>query len=249
MKKIKYYSSLTNLIYFVFFNKTTSMSSIKISGLKIKTKTNKYKKVRKSNYKKKVVQEAECCICFGFVAKSSDNTVYCGKSPHTICGGCKIQMKDSSCPMCRSHPLKMPVAQDVFLKKVKRQEKPWSNDPQDISRASRKQKRNYRRKGPYEEDFGPQTNRLVRQKKNSKGLTARNYILNQSMAYVERCDIEVIDEQEWLTREQVLAYNGSIRTEYDTFSEASDSSEDDTLSLTSDVSEGTIVRILFEDDD
>ena len=225
------------------------MPSIKISGLKIKSKP--YKKVRKSNYKKKFVQEAECCICFGMVAKSSDNTVYCGKSPHTICGGCKIQMKGDNCPMCRSHPLKMPVAQDVFLKKVKRLEKPWSNYPQDISRASRKQKRNYRRKGPYEEDFGPQTNRLVRQKKNSMGLTARNYILSQSMAYAERCDIEVIDETEfgWLTREQVLAYNGSIRTEYDTVSEASDSSEDDTLSLTSDVSEGTIVRILFEDDD
>ena len=230
------------------------MSTINISGLKIKSRS--YKKIRKSNYKKKVVQEAECCICFNMVAKSSDNTVFCGKSPHTICGGCKVQMKGDNCPMCRSHPLRMPVAQDIYLNKVKRLEKPRSNNPHDFSRASRKQKRNYRRTGPYDESFGPQTNRLVRQKKNSKGLTARNYIINQSMEYIERCDVEFIDEteQEWLTQEQVLRYNGSIRTEYDTSSEASDeseddSSDDDTLSLTSDVSEGTIVRILFEDED
>ena len=229
------------------------MPSIKISGLKIKSKS--YKKVRKTNYKKKVVQEAECCICFNMVAKSSDNTVFCGKTPHVICGGCKVQIKGGDCPMCRSHPLRMPVARDIYLKKVKRLEKPWSKYQNDFSRVSRKQRRNFRRSGPYEEDFGPQTNRLVRQKKNSKGLTARNYILNQSVTYVERCDFEIDEnDSEWFTQEQVLRYNGSIRTEYDTSSEASDeseddSSDDDTLSLTSEVSEGTIVRILFEDDD
>ena len=56
-------------------------------------------------------------------------------------------------------------------------------------------------------------------------------------------------EEQWLSEEQVLRYNGSLRTEYDSNSEASDSSEDDTLSLTSSVSEGTIVRVLFEDSD
>lgn len=240
-------------------------SYLKIRGLK--QKSNSYKKVRKSNYKKKVKQEDECCICFEMVPKCSDNTIHCGKTPHIICGACKVQMKGENCPMCRSHPLRMPVAQDVNLPLVKRFEKPWSHNPVDFSRASRKQRRKYQRSGPYFEDFGPQTNRLVRQIKNSQGLTARNYILEQSTSYPEwlrRCGgiwqhdtsryasvRETNSEEQWLTEEQVLRYNGSLRTEYDSEAsdESEDSSSDDTLSLTSSVSEGTIVRVLFEDSD
>ena len=98
-------------------------------------------------------------------------------------------------------------------------------------------------------------------------MTARNYILEQSTSYPEwlrRCGgiwqydtsryasvRQTNSEEQWLTEEQVLRYNGSLRTEYDSEAsdESEDSSSDDTLSLTSSVSEGTIVRVLFEDSD
>ena len=42
-----------------------------------------------------------------------DNMITCGKTNHTICGDCKVKMKGQNCPMCRSHPVKLPIAQDV----------------------------------------------------------------------------------------------------------------------------------------
>lgn len=202
----------------------------KIKGVSQKgMKRNGMKKV---NYKKKIKCFSECNICYDSVEDCSDNTILCGKIKHTICGNCKIKMGAEDCPMCRSHKIKMPISQDINIKIIKKNKKSKSKTIGYI--INPKLRRNYRRNNPYYEPFGHNTNRLVRQ---------RNNRFNRFNRYHEETTTNTI----WLTQEQVLEYNGALRTEYDT---ASDSSED-TLSLTDrdSVSEGTITRILFMDDE
>ncbi len=65
---------------------------------------------RKDNYKKKKKKDmVECNICYETVEKTLDNSVICGNVVHHICGPCKLNIEDRSCPMCRSHALSMPI--------------------------------------------------------------------------------------------------------------------------------------------
>lgn len=204
---------------------------------------------KKTNYKKKNHTFDECCICYNRVEKSSDNTILCGKTPHTICGDCKIKMKDEQCPMCRSHPIKMPIAQNIYLKKIKKEKKSisiWSPE------WPRKQKRNYERKNTYIEEFGLQSNRIRRQQKNAKGYSARSYILSKSEDYFYRSEGLIrVGRRMWVGDDIVIRYNGGMQTEYDTQTEASDDSED-TLSLISETTDEVTwehIRELYEDSD
>ena len=195
---------------------------MKTSGLANKKAKNSYKGHKKDNYKKKQKTMNECCICYEKVEVCKDNTITCNTTNHTICRGCKVQMKGGDCPMCRSHPVKQPVDQMVKIKILQKPKKSKGKSP--FIGMSPKQKRNYVRSGPYWEPFGPNTNRLVRQRKNCKGYTSHKYFHREENQFSEH------NNTIWLTEEQVLRYNGSLQTQYDS---ASDSSED-TLSLTSD---------------
>ena len=64
---------------------------------------------RKDNYKKKRKDMIECNICYEKVEKTLDNSVICGNVVHPICGPCKLNIEDRSCPMCRSHVFIMPI--------------------------------------------------------------------------------------------------------------------------------------------
>ena len=120
--------------------------SVKTSCLAKRNIKSLYKGHRKDNYKKNKVKLVECCICFkDDIQDITDNTIFCGKIKHTICGDCKVQMKNSDCPMCRSHPVPQPVAQDHILKTVKKLKKTKSIYSSDISRMSPKNIRNYNR--------------------------------------------------------------------------------------------------------
>lgn len=203
---------------------------------------------KKNNYKKKKYIFDDCCICYSRVEKSTDNTILCGKSPHTICGDCKIKMKGEQCPMCRSHPIKMPIAQNIYLKKMKKEKKYISSFPE----WSPKQKRNYSRKNTYIEEFGLQSNRIRRQQKNAKGYSARSYIFSKSEDYVYRSEGLIrVSRRMWMDDDIVIRYNGGMQTEYDTQTEASDDSED-TLSLISETTDEVTwehIRELYEDSD
>ena len=74
-----------------------------------------YKGKRKNNYKKNKQDFDECCICYEKVLKSLDNSISCDKTIHIICASCKVKMKSTTCPMCRSHDVKQPIAQDIIL--------------------------------------------------------------------------------------------------------------------------------------
>lgn len=65
-----------------------------------------------------VSKTGECSICFETVSKNKDNIIRCGKVSHTICKDCKFRMnedKDAICPMCRSHPLQMPISSESVM--------------------------------------------------------------------------------------------------------------------------------------
>jgi hypothetical protein len=73
---------------------------------------------RKNNYKKKKsipVTEEECVICYQNVDFTQDNTIHCGKKSHILCSSCKMKMKDSRCPMCRSHNIPIPKQSHELL--------------------------------------------------------------------------------------------------------------------------------------
>ena len=76
---------------------------------------------RKENYTKKEENKMECCVCYEEVLDRSDNTIMCGKTKHTLCGDCKVKMKETSgdCPMCRSHSIPLPKSQGVELRLMK----------------------------------------------------------------------------------------------------------------------------------
>jgi len=182
-----------------------------------------YKGKRKDNFKKNKhrLKLSECCICYQNVEKSVDNSISCGKTIHIICASCKVNMKSSSCPMCRSHDVKQPIAQDIILPIYKKLRKP--RDKYKGLKMSPKQRRYYCRKGgPYDQPFGPNTNRINRQ---IRGWTTRgrtSYLFTYG-------------SPSWLTEEQVLEYNGDLQTDYDT--DDTDDTDDtgdthDTFSLT-----------------
>ena len=209
----------------VLSNKRTR-DMIKTSGLAKKKAKSSYKGHKKENYKKKKQEKKieECCICYEKVEVCKDNTITCKKTDHTICRDCKVKMKGEDCPMCRSHPVKQPVEQVVKIKILQKPRKPNTNCT-GMPPTTPKEKRNYHRKHIYDETFGHNTNRLVRQRSNKTGR------LHQSGLNRYTSDGRYDTENGWLTEEQVLRYNGSMRTEYDS---ASDTSEDsDVISLTS----------------
>ena len=187
-----------------------------------------YKGKKKDNYKKKKIIKEECCICYNDVEVCSDNIIKCGKVNHTICRSCKVQMKDEDCPMCRSHKIKQPVHQIVKINIIQKPRKPkglWDGDAWCINP---KQRRNYNRKHMFGETFHANTNRLVRQRSNRTG------IINQSG--LQRLSLDWRPppvNSNWFTREQVLRYNGSLRTQYDSASDSSEDSESDTVSTLS----------------
>jgi len=202
---------------------------VKTSGLANKKFKSQYKGLKKENFKKSVHKTEECSICYSYVIVCKDNNVSCGKTSHIICGECKVKMKGEKCPMCRSHPINQPIAQDMYLKVHKKVKKPKINPRNlrgihkgNILDMSPKQSRGYNRSGPYCNPFGPNTNRLVRQKRN------RNMFFDQNIHYVGRFR-GLATYENGLTDEQVLAYNGGIPSGYNT---DSDSDTFSTLSLT-----------------
>ena len=208
---------------------------IKTSGLAKKKAKSSYKGHKKDNYKKKKEKKIEeCCICYEKVEVCKDNTITCKKTDHTICRDCKVKMKGEDCPMCRSHPVKQPVEQVVKIKILQKPRKPNTNCT-GMPPTTPKEKRNFHRKHIYDETFGHNTNRLVRQRSNKTGR------LNQSGLNRYTSDGRYDNENGWLTVEQVLRYNGSMRTEYDSASDTSEDSDD--ISLTSGVTETSVGSI------
>ena len=128
----------------------------KTSQRKKKKEKENYMKKTKTNYKRKKSSQVECCICFGQVDNTSDNSINCDK-----------------CPMCRSHPIKNPIARDIALLvhstmvEVNLYISPSLN-PAD--RMSIKQRRNYFRKSSTHAPFHQNTNRIIRQ---TTGWTSR----------------------------------------------------------------------------
>ena len=125
-----------------------------------------YNGIKKDNYKKKdhVVSSVECCICFHKVSNTADNSVKCGKIVHFICGECKFRCNETGndkCPMCRSHPIRNPIARDVMLPVIQgeRLEKPKCP----YTELSPKQKRIYNRSYMLT-PFNPGSNRIVRER-------------------------------------------------------------------------------------
>ena len=112
-------------------------------------------KPQKKKSKKKIKPLSECNICFNKVELCRDNTITCGKVNHTICGECKVHMKGDNCPMCRSHPVKQPIAQDINLKIIKKNKKGITHPVAPYIRS----KNVYLGENNYYEEFGFNTNR------------------------------------------------------------------------------------------
>jgi len=153
---------------------------VKTSGLAKKKSKQEYKGNRKDNYKKKVNNnntKVECSICFGEVDNISDNSIKCGNTTHYMCGDCKFRCNETGntkCPMCRSHPIKNPIARDIELPvhsagtKMKKGKGIYS-----ANKMAPKKRRQFTRSGSiYAETFHENTNRLVRQRSTGTGRTA-----------------------------------------------------------------------------
>tara|TARA_Y100000591_G_C21678590_1_gene616863 strand:+ start:185 stop:910 length:726 start_codon:yes stop_codon:yes gene_type:complete len=229
------------------------MLSQKMSGLKIKGfsyKKNNSSCKGKTNFKHKKRVFDDCCICFNSVEKLMDNMITCGKTNHTICGDCKVKMKGQNCPMCRSHPVKLPIAQDVNLKIIKKNKKEY-NKTYEPQIQNPKKRRNYKRNNPYDEPFGRNTNRIKRQRYKYNNINGDLVMLpNPNFSYYDYTSLTWVNtrladrrtntDNEWISDQLVLRYNGGMITEYDS---ASDTTED-TLSLITDVND---VETLTED--
>ena len=160
---------------------------------------------------------SECCICYDTFPVTIDNTISCNKTVHTLCADCKDKMAGGSCPMCRSHNIK-PPSKMIIIPLVKKLKKTKSKDKTDLSRMSRKQRRNFHRKAKYGRVIGQ--NQIIRER---TGWTTR--YANQSSDYLM-----------WFSDERVARYNGGETTEYDTDYSSDDSSDislDDTVSTLS----------------
>jgi len=60
----------------------------------------------------------ECNICHENIPNESDNSIKCGGTIHHICSECKFKLNETgntTCPMCRSHSIKNPIARDIYL--------------------------------------------------------------------------------------------------------------------------------------
>ena len=171
------------------------------------------KKNKKDNFKKKSKKEGECCICFQKCILYSDNIIQCGKKINVCCSDCKYEMIKSNnfnCPLCRSHQIKQPISKKMFLK-INFKDKKTSEHPilsPKMSRASR-------RKKLYDEKFGPNTNRLVRQRKRMYGNNINRISNIPSL------------ENEWFNDNRVFEYNGFFNYDSD--------DSDSTLSIATDV--------------
>ena len=218
---------------------SNKMSAFKIKGISYK-KTNSSCK-GKTNFKHKTKIFDDCCICFNSVEKLKDNIITCGKTNHTICGDCKVKMKGENCPMCRSHPVKLPIAQNVNLKVIKKNKKEH-NKTYEPHIQNPKKRRNYRRNNPYDEPFGKNTNRIKRQRYKYDNINGDLLMLpNPNFSYYDYTSLTWVNTRladrrrnannEWLTNNLVVRYNGSLQTDYDTASDTSD----ETLSLLTDV--------------
>jgi hypothetical protein len=130
-----------------------------------------YNGIKKDNYKKNkgnVVSSVECSICFNKVSNTYDNSVKCGKTTHFICGECKFRCNETGndkCPMCRSHPIRNPIARDVMLPVIKgeRLEKPTC--PYIYRNLSPKERRICLQSGNLITPFHPNSNRIVRERR------------------------------------------------------------------------------------
>ena len=226
---------------------------VKTSGLANKQKKMSYKGKKKENYKKSILKTEECNICFSSVTICMDNKISCGKTSHTICGDCKVRMKNDNCPMCRSHPVKQPIAHDMYLnihKKVKKPKSQLDKLHVNVYDMSPKQLRGYHRTGPYFEPFGKNTNRLIRQRKIAHASGAPP--LYQRVY----SDSDSDSDRYWLTEEQVLRYNGSLRTDYDSSgsgssssSSSGSSSSNSDLILSDDLSVSSFSSLSIDSDD
>ena len=152
---------------------------VKTSGIAKKKAKNNFKGHKKDNYKKKdpLVSFVECSICFNKVSNTSDNSVKCGKTTHFICGDCKIRCNETGndkCPMCRSHPIKNPIARDVMLQVIcgQRLQKPISKYL--IPNMSPKERRMYLRASCFLEPFHRKSNRIVRERRGN-GRSGRSF--------------------------------------------------------------------------
>ena len=184
-----------------------------------------YKGIKKYNFKKKVIEKVDCCICFSSVDNTSDNSVKCGKTVHFICGECKFRCNETGndkCPMCRSHPIKNPVAREFDLITYTRYSGWTMKKPRfDKDLGGRhtkamtpKQRRNYCRN--YSPTFWPNSNRIVRER---KGWTSRS-------------------GNGWISDSRVIHYNGF---NYDTDSDSSSDTSSDTVS--------TLTLVDWQDDE
>ena len=155
---------------------------------------------KKDNYKKKVIEKVDCCICFSSVDNTSDNSVKCGKAIHFICGECKFRCNETGndkCPMCRSHPIKNPIAREFDLITYTRysgwtMKKPRSIYPDDLSRMKRKQRRKYYRNSTRLVPFHGSTNRIVRERKGwtSRSRSGNGWISNSRAIHYNGIDYE-----------------------------------------------------------
>ena len=199
---------------------------VKTSGASKKKLKLEYKGHKKTNYRKKtlVVKITDCSICCNEISKTHDNSVKCGKAIHFICGECKFKMKESglhTCPMCRSHTIKNPVARDIVLPIYKKFPKPVSTYIDDISRMSLKQRREFYRRSPYNAPFTSNTNRIVRERQNWT---------HRFLDY---------DLRSWICDQRAFRYNGYM--EESSESDSSSSDEDDSSDSSSVASTLTLV--------
>ena len=224
---------------------------IKTSGLAKKKIKSTYNGAKKDNYKKKTSKMEDCSICYSSVIVCNDNTVMCGKTSHTICGECKVKMKDLDCPMCRSHSVKQPISQKMFLiiqKKVKK--KGYGFEPQDcLLVVSPKQSRAYRRSGMYNETFGTNTNRLVRQRANHNLYFNQNLTVGSSLPVMISMEPGYGEEYiRWLTDDEALRYNGFIHQDQLLSPRYLNDMSSDSLSISSDDSLRTLILSESESD-
>jgi hypothetical protein len=143
---------------------------VKTSGIAKKKEKNNYKGHKKGNYKKKdnVVSFVECSICFNKVSNTYDNSVKCGKTTHFICGECKFRCNETGndkCPMCRSHPIRNPIARDVVLTVIKGERLKKPNCPYlNINMSPKLKRSHYRSQGRLVLPFNYDSNRIVRER-------------------------------------------------------------------------------------
>ena len=192
-----------------FKAKDRSKKSSARANKKIK---NEYKKNKKDNYKKKESDTSplvECCICFGQVPNTSDNSIKCGKTTHFLCAECKFRCNETGntkCPMCRSHDIKNPVARDVELIVYENGDKMPKEPGTDwmLTNMTPKERRHFLRKsGPYETPFGRNTNRIRREISTGTGRSA--ILMSETFHRVESQNYS-----NWISNSQVVNdYNGT----------------------------------------